>query len=429
MKLLIKNGHLIDPKNRRDGRFDLLIENEKVRDLLKPGTKVTSAEVIDAKGCIVAPGFIDLHVHLREPGHEYKETIRSGTWAAAAGGFTSVCCMANTNPVNDNASVTEYILNKAREEGVVNVFPIGAVSRGLEGSELSPMGELKKAGCIGFSDDGKTVQNNRLMRLALEYAKTFDSPVISHAICADLACGGVMHEGFVSTRLGLSGIPNAAEEIIISRDIHLAELTGARLHIAHLSTAGGVELVRQAKKKGIKVTAEAAPHHFTLTDEAVEGTVSRGYDTNTKMMPPLRSENDRKAIVAGLASGVIDAIATDHAPHATVDKEIEFDKAAFGIVGLETALSLSLQLVEKKKLSMKKMVELLTVNPARIMGLKKGSLEKGASADIVIFNPAVSYKIDPSKFRSKSKNTPFGGMKVKGVVKCTLVGGKVVYKG
>ncbi|MBI4411216.1 MAG: dihydroorotase [Deltaproteobacteria bacterium] len=439
MRLIIKNGHLIDPKNRRNGRFDLLIEEGKVRDILKAGHTVASADVIDAKGCIVSPGFIDLHVHLREPGYEYKETIRSGTLAAAAGGFTSVCCMANTNPVNDNASITEYILKKAKEEGTVNVFPIGALSRGLAGKELSPMGELKKAGCVGFSDDGKTVQNSRLMRLALEYAKTFDAPVISHAICSDLAHGGVMHEGFVATKLGLPGIPSAAEDIIISRDIRLAETTGARLHIAHLSTAEGVELVQKAKKKGIRVTAEATPHHFTLTDETVEahppGTAAKPsqdgaspYDTNTKIMPPLRSEKDRRAIVEGLATGVIDAIATDHAPHALVDKEIEFDSAAFGIVGLETALSLSLQLVEKKKLTMKKMVELLTINPARIVGLKKGGLEPGASADVVIFNPSLSCKIDPAKFYSKSKNTPFGGMKVKGVVKYTIVGGKVIYQ-
>ena len=423
MKLLIKNGHLVDPKNRRDGRFDLLIENRKVRDVLKPGSKITDAQMIDAKGCIVSPGFVDLHVHLREPGYEYKETIRNGTRAAAAGGFTSVCCMANTDPVNDNASVTEYILNKAKEEGVVNVFPIGAVSRGLEGSELSPMGELKKAGCVGFSDDGETVQNSRLMRLALEYAKTFDMPVVSHAICGDLAHGGVMNEGFTSTRLGLSGIPNAAEDIIIARDIHLAELTGARLHLAHVSTSGGVELVRQGKKKGLKLTAEATPHHFTLTDTAV-----CGYGSNTKIMPPLRSENDRKAIVEGLANGVIDAIATDHAPHAVVDKEVEFDGAAFGIVGLETALSLSLQLVEKKKIPLKKMIELLTVNPAGIVGLKKGGLAVGSDADVVIFNPGVSYKIDPSKFYSKSKNSPFGGMKVKGIVRYTIVGGNIVYR-
>ena len=428
MKLIIKNGHLIDPANKKDGLFDILIEDGLVREVvgagLKPApTQSNGAKEIDAKGCIVTPGFVDLHTHLREPGYEYKETIQTGTLSAAAGGFTSICCMANTNPVNDKAQVTEYILAQAREKGVVNVFPIGAVTKGLEGKELAEIGELKKAGCIAISDDGKCVGNARLQRVAMEYAKNFDLPVIVHAIDPDLAGDGVMNESFISTKLGLSGIPNEAEDIMIARDIALAELTGASLHIAHLSTAGGIDLVRRAKKKKLKVTCEVTPHHLVLTDERVIG-----YDTNTKMAPPLRGEADRLALIEGIADGTVDAIATDHAPHAQVDKEVEFDRAAFGIVGLETALSLVLGLVDGKKITMKRIIEMLTVNPARIVSLPKGRLNAGDEADITIFDPKISYTIDPGTFSCKSKNTPFGGMKVKGKVRKTLVKGKVVYE-
>lgn len=421
-KVHIKNGHVIDPASGVDGLFDVILEKGVVSALVKSGSKVEGAEVIDAKGCIVAPGFVDLHVHLREPGFEYKETIATGTQSAAVGGFTSVCCMANTNPVNDAAPITEYILKKAREQGIVNVYPIGALTKKLEGKELSHMGEMKQAGCVAFSDDGKCVGNAQLMRLAMEYARTFEAPVITHSVDPCLSHGGVMNEGFLSTRLGLPGIPNQAEDIMISRDIYLAELTGCRLHIAHVSTAEGVEIVRRAKAKGLPVTCEATPHHFTLTDEAIGN-----YDTNAKMAPPLRSEADREAIVAGLADGTIDAVATDHAPHAVIDKEIEFATADCGVIGMECALSLTLRLFHTGCLGLKRVVELLSTNPARVVGLPKGSLKVGADADVTVFDPHVVYKIDASLFRSKSLNSPFIGMEVQGRVRHTLVGGKTVF--
>jgi dihydroorotase len=422
MKLHITHGTLIDPQNKKNGLFDVVLENGKVAAILPSGSKVADAEVLDAKGCIVSPGFIDLHTHLREPGFEYKETIETGTRAAAVGGFTSICCMANTKPVNDQATVTEYILKQARAAGSVNVFPIGAVTKGLAGKELASIGELSQAGCVAFSDDGKCVENAQLMRLAMEYIKSFGKPVITHSIDPSLSAGGVMNEGETSMRLGVRGIPNAAEDTMIARDILLAGLTGARLHIAHISTAGGVALVREAKKKGLPVTCEVAPHHWTLTDKSVYG-----YNTHAKMAPPLRGEADRQAVIEGMQDGTIDAIATDHAPHAEVDKEVEFERASDGVVGLETALSLSLQLVENKYISIEKMVALLTSQPAQIMALSKGSLKEGADADVVVFDPKIPFTVDPSQFQSKSKNSPFAGMKLRGRVKWTIVGGKVVY--
>lgn len=421
--ILIKNGHLVDPANGKDGNFDLLIENGKV---LKVGKKISApkgTEVIDAKGAIVSPGFIDVHVHFREPGQEYKETIATGSKAAAAGGFTSVCCMANTSPVNDNASVTQSILDSARKGAKVNVFPIGAVTKNLDGIEMAEIAELKVAGCVALSDDGRTVKNAALYRSAMEYAKSFDLPVISHALCSDLMGKGVMNEGFVSTELGLPGIPHEAEDVIISRDIALAVLTNCHTHIAHVSTARGVELLREAKKKKWPVSGEVTPHHFTLTDE-----VCRSYDPNTKMAPPLRTVEDIKAIEKGLADGSIDVIATDHAPHSISDKEVDFEEAPFGIIGLETAFALSLRLVHRKVIDLNKLVELLSVNPSKIMKLGRGSLKEGSVADLVIFDPKHEWTYDVNKSFSKSRNSPFHGEKFKGAVLKTFVGGKIVYE-
>ncbi len=423
MKLLIKNGKLIDPKNKRDGLFDVLIEKDQVLDVVKPGQKISADHIIDAEGCVVAPGFVDLHVHLREPGFEYKETIQTGTQAAAAGGFTSVCCMANTEPVNDNASVTKNILKQAKEVGLVNVYPIGAVTMGLKGQQLSPMGDLKRAGCVAFSDDGITVASSMMMRLAMEYAKSFELPIISHAVDPVLAGRGVMNEGFLSTKMGLAGIPHEAEDIIIARDLYLSKLTGAALHLAHITTAEGVNLVRRAKEEGLKVTAEVTPHHLTLTEAAV-----CGYDTHAKMAPPLRTQADIEALWKGLADGVIDAIATDHAPHGMIDKEVDFAEAACGVIGLETALGVCWTEAVKRKIPLSKLISALTFRPAEVVGIQKGSLEKGAVADVVIFNPEATWAVDSKKFYSKSHNCPFEGWKLKGVVKATLVAGKVVYQ-
>jgi dihydroorotase len=422
--IIIKNGHVIDPANKIDGTFDVTLEKGHIADVGRRLKISKAADVIDAKGSIVAPGFVDMHVHLREPGQEYKETIATGTKAAAVGGFTSVCCMANTDPVNDNAAVTTSILRSAREKGVVNVFPIGAVTKNLDGKELAEIGELKESGCVALSDDGRTISNSAIFRRALEYAKSFHLPVISHALCADLMGSGVMNEGFVSTELGLRGIPHEAEEVIITRDIALAGLTGCPVHIAHISTARGVELIREAKKRKVPISAEATPHHFTLTDE-----VCRGYDPNTKMAPPLRTEADIRAIKKGLADGTIDAIATDHAPHAPSDKEVDFEEAPFGIIGLETALPLSLRLVEERILSLKQMIEVLSFNPSKLMKIDRGTLSKGQMADVVIFSTDASFIYDVGCGASKSKNSPFHGWKLKGRVVYTIVGGKIVYRG
>ena len=418
-KTLIKNGRVIDPANKIDTVLDILIENGKIIELGKSlRTPNSKLQTIDASGKIVVPGLIDMHVHLREPGYEYKETIKTGTEAALAGGFTSIACMPNTKPVNDNQSVTDFILDKARKDGVVNVYPVGAISKGLKGEELSEIGELKSAGVVAITDDGKPVMNSELMRRAMEYASMFDLPVLSHCEDLHLSEGGVMNEGFVSTELGLKGIPNASEDATVARDIALSELTGARLHIAHVSTRGAVNLIRDAKNRGVKVTCETAPHYFTLTEKMVNG-----YNTNAKMNPPLRSEDDLKAIREGLKDGTIDVIATDHAPHEISEKDVEFDKAPFGIVGLETALPLALKLVKDGIISFADAIKKLTVNPARILNLSKGTLSTGADADITVIDPEKEWQIDVTKFKSKGKNSPFHGWKVKGMVNTVIING------
>jgi dihydroorotase len=425
MKILIKEGHILDPSEKLNKTGSILIEDGKVKGYpsdTKKLEKDPTIEVINAQGMIVAPGFIDMHVHLREPGFEHKETIRTGCSAAAAGGFTSVVCMPNTNPVNDNASVTEYILLKARTEGIVNVFPIGAITKGEKGETLAEIGEMWEAGCVGISDDGRSVMNSRVMRHAMEYVKAFGIPVISHAEDIDLSGHGVMNEGFTSTVLGLRGIPSASEEVMVARDITLAELRGAHLHIAHVSTAGAVRLIRDAKKRGVKVTAEATPHHFTLTDRAI-----LNYDTNAKVNPPIRSQEDVDAIREGLKDGTIDVIATDHAPHSEDEKKVEFDLAPFGISGLETALPVSLKLVQDGVLTLPELITHLTFNPAKIIGVDRGTLKVGATADLVIFDPDKTVTVDREKFRSKGKNTPFHGWQLSGSVLYTIVSGKVVF--
>ena len=425
MRLLLKAGRVIDPSEKLDMVGNILIEDGKITGYpsdTKAIEKNKKVKIIDASGKVVSPGFVDLHVHMREPGFEHKETIRTVCEAGAAGGFTSLVCMPNTDPVNDNATVTEYILLKARKEGVVNVFPIGAITKGEAGESLAHIGEMYEAGCVGISDDGFPVMNSRVMRHAMEYVMAFDIPVISHAEDLNLSAGGVMNEGHISNKLGLRGIPNASEEIMVARDITLAGLTGARLHIAHISAAGSVQLIRDAKARGIKVTAEATPHHFILTDEAI-----LDYDTNAKVNPPIRTKKDVDAIRGGLRDGTIDVIATDHAPHTEDEKKVEFDLAPFGISGLETALPLSLQLVKEDVLSLPEMIKKLTINPAQIVKIGRGTLKVGSTADVVIFDPENVFFVDRMKFRSKGKNSPFHGWRLSGQVEYTIVGGRIVY--
>lgn len=418
MRKIISGGRVLDPACGLDKIADIVIEDGKIFEITDhfPATRVET-EIIDASGKLVVPGLIDMHVHLREPGHEYKETIRSGCMAAAAGGFTAVCSMPNTNPVNDSRQVTEYILSKAQEAGICRVYPVGAISKGLKGEQISEYGELKDAGVIALSDDGKPVVGTRLMRRAMEYANAFDLLIISHCEDMDLAAG-VMNEGALATQMGLSGIPNAAESIMVMRDIALCELTEARLHIAHVSTAESVNAIREAKKRGVPVTAETAPHYFTLTEEAV-----KGYNTHAKMNPPLRSLRDRQAIMDGLSDGTIDAIATDHAPHSILEKDVEFDLAANGIIGLETSLGLSLKLVEQNVLSLHSLIEKMSVNPSRILGLPVG-LKPGNPADITIIDLNQEWTVKASEFRSLSRNTPFDGYRLKGRAVATLVSGR-----
>jgi dihydroorotase len=427
MSKLIRGGRVLDPASGLDELHDVLIEGDKISVVGPPGSldakSAESLEVMDAAGLWVVPGFIDLHTHLREPGEEYKETILTGSQAAAAGGFTTICCMPNTKPVNDNSAVTDFILRRAAEADIVRVFPIGAISQGQQGEILAEYAELKEAGVVAVSDDGQAVTNSLLMRRALEYAQVFDLPVISHAEDRDLAGDGVMHEGVVSTRLGLREIPGAAEDIMVFRDCCLAALTGGRLHIAHVSTAGAVELVRQFKARGVQVTAEATPHHFTLTDEALEN-----FDTNLKVNPPIRSSGDLAAIQQGLADGTIDAIATDHAPHSTIEKDVEFDYAAFGMIGLETALPLTLRLVDQEILSPLEAIAKLTSNPAHVIGLDLGRLAPGYPADVTLIDPRSEFTVDVNQFRSKSKNSPFHGWDLKGKAVIVLRDGKVIFR-
>jgi dihydroorotase len=435
-QLLIKGGRVLDPANGVDMTGDVLVEDGVVEAV---GAKLEAAgtRIIDATGLVVAPGFIDLHTHLRDPGFEYKETVETGTRAAARGGFTTVCAMPNTEPAMDNRGTVDYVMQRAAEQGLVRVLPIGAVTKGRQGKLLAEFGELADAGCIGFSDDGNPVSDASIMRHALEYASAFGLPVIDHCEDPQMA-GGVMHEGWVSTRLGLKGIPSASEENMVARDIALARQTGSHVHIAHLSTAGAVGLVRRAKAEGVRVTAEVTPHHLALTHEAVmhpsrasgRADLGIGYDTNAKMYPPLRSPEDVAACIEGLEDGTIDAIATDHAPHAVQEKLCEFDLAANGIVGLETALALSLSAAGLK---MERVVEALTIGPVRALGLDArvpgiGTLSEGAPADIVVFDPRREWTVEPADFASKGKNTPLAGRTLRGVVVATVYGGEVVHE-
>ncbi|MBM7624284.1 dihydroorotase [Sporohalobacter salinus] len=422
-KLLIKNGKVISPADGLNGELDILVIDGKIEEI---GSELEDkeAEIIDAAGKVVTPGLIDMHVHLREPGFEHKETIETGTKAAAAGGFTSVACMPNTDPVIDNASIVESVINKAEFEGKVNLFPIGSITKKLEGEELSEIGYMNEAGIVGISDDGETVMNSEMMRLALDYVKAFDLPVLTHAEDQVLSGDGVINEGYYSTVTGLDPIPAAAEDIIVARDIRLAELTDSRLHITHVTTKRAVELVRDAKERGVKVTAEVTPHHFTLTDEAV-----LTFDTNTKVNPPLRSEEDVTALKEGLADGTIDAIATDHAPHAFEEKNVEYNYAPFGISGLETALPLVItELVKPGIISLEEAIEKLTINPAQILNLDRGRLKEGSKADITVLDLDEEYEVDVDEFYSKGKNSPFDGFKLLGRPKATIINGEVVMK-
>jgi dihydroorotase len=421
-KILIAGGHVIDP-GRFNGVADVLIDEGRVVEVGPHLNAPAGATKIDATGRLVLPGFVDLHVHFREPGFEYKESIQSGAAAAVAGGFTSVCCMPNTNPVNDNQAITKLMLDRAREAGLANIFPIGAITKGSEGKELAEIGDLRRAGCVAISDDGKPVMNSLVMRRAMEYALAFDVPVVDHCEDLHLAEGGCMNEGAISTELGLPGMPAAAEDVMVARNVALAELTGARLHLAHISTEGSVRMVREAKSRGLKVTAEACPHHFTITEETV-----RGYNTYAKMNPPLRTWKDVQAIKEGLRDGTIDVIATDHAPHATQEKQLGFTEAPFGIVGLETALPLTLALVDEGVLSLESAVDKLSTAPAKAFSLDKGTLAVGADADVAVVDQQEQWEVDPAKFYSKSRNTPFAGWKVKGRVTTTIVGGLVVFE-
>ena len=423
--LFIEGGRVIDPASGTDGVRTVVVREGRIAEVAERLERPRDARAIDARGKWVTPGFLDLHVHLREPGQEYKETVASGARAAVAGGFTAVCAMPNTVPVNDNASVTELILARAAAAGLARVYPVGAISKGSKGEELAEYGELRGAGCVALSDDGKPVMSSALMRRALEYARAFGLPLTVHEEDLGLVGKGVMHEGPASTRLGLKGVPAAAEEVMVSRDLALVELTGGRLHIAHLSTAGAVRAVREAKRRGLAVTAEVTPHHLTLTDEDV---ARSSYDPSFKMNPPLRSAEDVRALREALADGTIDCIATDHAPHSAVEKDLEFDAAANGIVGLETAFSVCLALVREGLLGERRLIEALTAAPARAFGLPGGSLARGAPADLAILDPGLEWRCDPAQFHSKSRNSPWKGMALVGRCTHAFVGGRLVHE-
>jgi len=423
----IKGGDVIDPRLRTRKRQDIIIRKGKIEGLLAPGsfrpTSDGNVRIVDASGMVVTPGLIDMHVHLREPGEEYKETIATGSRAAAEGGFAAVACMPNTNPINDSRSVTEYILERARKANMVRVYPVAAISAGQKGESLTEFGDLKQAGAVAVSDDGRPVTSSELMRRALEYAGFFGLPVISHCQDMDLSQGGVMHEGSVSTQLGLRGIPAASEEVMVVRDLLLAKLTGCPVHIAHVSTEGSVKFIRQAKEEGIPVTAETAPHYFSLDHTAVID-----YDTNAKMYPPLREPKDVEAIKKGLSEGVIDVIATDHAPHSQLEKDVEFDRASFGIIGVQTALPLTLALVREGVVDLPDAIAKLSYNPARILNVRGGVIEEGKEADLTIIDLNNEYAFTKERIKSKSHNSPFIGMKMRGMAALTMVKGRIIWE-
>ncbi|MBW1804845.1 MAG: dihydroorotase [Deltaproteobacteria bacterium] len=426
MTILIKGGELVDPVQNIVERKDIIIEGDRILKILSPDEyreQDTKLKIIDASGKIIMPGLIDMHVHLREPGHEYKETISTGGKSGAAGGFTGLACMPNTEPVNDKRSVTEFILRQARKADLLKVYPIAAITKGLKGETLTEFGDLRDAGAVGVSDDGLPVLNSEVMRRAMEYAEYHDLAIISHCEDTSLSARGVMHEGVVSAQISLSGIPSASEEVMVRREISLARLTGLPVHIAHVSTAGSVQVIRRAKEDGVPVTAETAPHYFSLDHNAVTK-----YSTNAKMNPPLRGPEDVKAIKQGLKEGVLDVIATDHAPHSPLEKDVEFDKAAFGIIGLETALPLTLALVRQGILTLPVAVGKLTCNPASIIGVNGGSIEEGVAADLAIVDPECEYVLSKDDLLSKSKNSPFIGKRLKGRNTLTMVDGRIVWE-
>ncbi|HSZ81093.1 MAG TPA: dihydroorotase [Polyangia bacterium] len=424
MDICLRGGRVIDPARGMDAEADVLLKDGVVAKVGKGIAEGASARVVDVRGLWVVPGLIDLHTHLREPGQEYKEDIATGTRAAAAGGYTAVCAMPNTTPPNDNRAVSELIVRRAAEVGVVRVYPVGAISKGLKGESLAEMGELRDAGCVAVSDDGHPVMNAELMRRAMEYARTFGLTIVQHCEDLTLSADGAMNEGLVSTRAGIRAQPSAAESSMVARDIELCALTGARYHVAHISSAESVRLVREAKRRGLPVTCEVTPHHLTLTDEACAG-----YDTHAKCNPPLRAQSDVDALRAALVECVIDAVATDHAPHSAVEKDVEFEQAAFGVIGLETAIPLVLDLVRTAGLSPSDFVRRVSTGPAAAFGLRGGTLAEGRLADVTVIDPGTTWTCKPAGLRSRSRNTPFAGRALQGRAALTIVGGRIVYSG